>query len=78
MPPPPPAAAAARRAAALEAVGAPGEVLEAAVLARLRPRCPTVRERRRHRRKALEARLALGVDLAAVERLALVLVAEIS
>ena len=66
---PPPAAA--RRGAA-EAVRPPGEALEIALAPAERACARPAAEAF----EALEARLALGVDLAAVERLALVVVAD--
>src|SRR5207237_3117673 len=57
-----------------EAIRPPGEALEAAAAAEVVPARARVAAAESF--KALEARLALGVDLAAVERLALVLVAD--
>ncbi len=62
-------AAAALRAAALEAVRAPGEAFEISLAAETAAAGMRALE-------AAEARLAFGVDLAAIERLALVVVAE--
>src|SRR5262249_23524052 len=63
------ASAAGAAARAMETVGAPGEGLEIAL-------APEAAARPAETFKTLEARLALGVDLAAVERLALVRLAQ--